>query len=377
MGLIHATSLERWSEWERSRHRGRLLKHAVLGTLRPAAADPGPRYVLRSRGTVAAAGDGTEAAHADVFGTDGSRTLFAVDSGSPTSRASLLTALPYLRGAVDVLQPAGLDLPETSGPEWSSSAPDGMTLPEAAAALRGRGLSAVVSLGQHLGAGRIAHELASREGLASYVVQHGVLTPFAPPLPPEAILLSWSEADAEFYASGRGDVSSRNIGSQLLWQARHESGALGEASAADADERPVFLGQLHGAELPRRITGGAASRFCRLHDGLYRPHPSETDRLSRATHELWRRRGIEFAPTDVPLRALSSPVVSVFSTGILEAAARGVPSWVFAPAAPAWVGELWDRYGMRRFGAPQPTAAPPLPDAEPAAALAEILDGVA
>lgn len=377
MGLIHATSLERWEEWERSRHRARLLKHTVADALRGHRGEqpPGPRYRLRSRGG------------------EGPRLLIAVDSATPTSRAALLTALPYLRGAVDVLQPAGLELPETTGPEWTASAAEGMDARQAALALRDRGLTAVVSLGQHLGAGRIAHDLATAQGLTSYVVQHGALTPFAPPLPPETTLLSWSDADAEFWRSGRGDVASRTIGSQLLWQARHEAGlgptasplagaagaagAAADAPAVDPDPRPIFLGQLHGAELPRRVTGQAAYTFCRLHDGLYRPHPSETDKLSRATHELWRRRGIEFAPSDVPLREITSPVVAVFSTGVLEAAARGVPSYVFAPKAPDWVAELWDRYGMRRFGAPTPTPSPRLPSAEPAAALAEILDGAA
>ncbi|GAA1731606.1 hypothetical protein [Brachybacterium phenoliresistens] len=373
MGLIHATSLERWEEWERTRHRGRLLKHTLTGALRRQRGDDGaasgPRYVLRSRGG------------------EGPRLLIAVDSATPTSRASLLTALPYLRGAVDVLAPVGVDLPETAGAGWSGSAPAGMDVEEAARALPGRGITAVVSLGQHLGAGRIAHEHAAASGTAAFVVQHGALTPFAPPLPPETTLLSWSDADGEFWRSGREDITVRTIGSQLLWQARHEAGLAGAgttgagaaqpAPEADPQARPVFLGQLHGAELPRRVTGGAAYTFCRLHDGLYRPHPSETDKLSRATHEVWRRRGVEFAPADVPLREVTSPVVAVFSTGVLEAAARGVPSYVFAPKAPDWVAELWDRYGMRRFGAPRPTPSPLLPSAEPAAALAEILDGAA
>lgn len=368
MGLIHATSLERWEEWERTRHRGRLVKRTMTNALRRSSGgeDPGePRFVLRSRGGA------------------GPCLLLAVDSASPTTRISLLTALPYLRGAVDVLAPVGVDLPELAGPEWTGSDSSGMDAAQAARALPERGITAVVTLGQHLAAGRIAHEFALRARAKSYVLQHGALTPFAPPLPPETTLLAWSEADGEFWRSGREDVTVRPIGSQLLWQARHEAGlAVADvpathdpAPAADSEDRPIFLGQLHGAELPRRITGGAAYTFCRLHDGLYRPHPSEVDKFSRATHELWRRRGIEFAPSDVPLREVTSPVVAVFSTGVLEAAARGVPAYVFAPKAPDWVAELWDRYGMRRFGAPTPTPSPRLPSAEPAAALAEILDG--
>lgn len=130
---------------------------------------------------------------------------------------------------------------------------------------------------------------------------------------------------------------------------------------------------MHGAELPRRLTAGTAYRFCRMHDALYRPHPAETDALSRAAHRLMRRRGIAFAPTDVPLRELTSPVVAIFSTGVLEAAARGVPAWVHCPDAPGWVHEFWRRYDMRPFGG---TPTPPLAAAEgePAVRIAGIIE---
>lgn len=369
-GLIHPEDMELWGQWSRSRQRLRRARHAVTGAVTGVrshlpgragnAADPDPApdapgWVLRSR---AADGD-----------ADGQRRLLvAVDSATPTSRSSLLAGLLYHRVGVDVLTPAGVEPEETSGPEWTATA-----IPSPDEAL-GERTGALVSIGQHLAAGAAAHRLARAHDLPEFVVQHGVLTPYAPPLPEGATLLAWSAEDAEFWRSGRADVATEVVGSQLLWQAAHEA----ETEPADVDEvmeslRPVFLGQLHGAELSRRVTGGAAVRFCADHDALYRPHPAETDILSRAQHRLWQRRGMEFAPADVPLRELAHPVVSVFSTGVLEAAARGSHAWVFAPRAPGWVRELWERYDMRRFGG-EPTPSPVRSAEEPAARIVSLLE---
>lgn len=398
MGLNHPHSLEDWQRWQDSRHRARRAKHALAGALRRAR--PGVRGAEGADGTGAVDGPGAAdgpvgtdpvsgagaggatAAPASALvlvsrgseggGTERSRTLICLDSASPTSRASLLSVLPYLTGGIDVLAPVGLDLPEVAGPGWAERR--FATLEQAAGAAADASPTAVVSIGQHLAAGAAAHRIARDLDLPEYVVQHGVLTPFAPPLPEGATLLAWSDADVEFWTGRRADTGARTVGSQLLWQAAHEAERSPRLdSVLLGSERPVFLGQLHGAELARRVTGGAALRFCREHGGLYRPHPAETDVLSRAQHRLWRRRGIAFADTDAPLRDLPNPVVSVFSTGVLEAAARGSDAWVFAPAAPAWVHELWERYDMRPYGA-DPTPSP-VPDAEePAARIARILE---
>lgn len=353
MALIHPRSLERWQEWQASRHRARQFKHAVTGAIRSrrAQAPSQPGLVLYSRG-----GDDNDR-----------RILIAVDSASPTSRTSLLTALPYLSAAVDVLAPAEVELPELTGEEWTRqivSAPREL--------LGSRGIVSMLSLGWHLRVGRLAHEWALEQGIPAAVVQHGALTPFAPPLPPQTTLLAWSDADAEFYRSGRDDLAVRTVGPQLLWQAGHDAGDLGD----ELDERMVFLGQMHGAELPRRITAGTAYRFCRREGALYRPHPAETDVLSRSAHSLMQRRGIEFQDPTLPLHELRHPVVGVFSTGVLEAAMRGLPAWVEAAHAPAWVQEFWDRYGMRRFGG-EPTPAPQVPADEPSRVIAQVLEGSA
>ena len=80
MALIHPRSLERWEEWQASRHRARQVKHAVTGVLtrRRDAAPPVTGFVLHSR----------EGAEGEP------RLLLGVDSDSPPARASLLTSLP-------------------------------------------------------------------------------------------------------------------------------------------------------------------------------------------------------------------------------------------------------------------------------------------
>lgn len=359
MALIHATSLERWQDWQRSRHQLRHAKHALLGAVknfRSRAPEEPARFVLHS-----------------LPGEGEGRLLLAVDSASPTSRASLMTALPYLRGGVDILVPEGIELPELTGRDVDRTA---LTDPSA---LNGRGITAVASLGWHLAAGRFAHDWAAEQGIASTIVQHGALTPFAPPLPPESTLFAWTEADGAFYRSGRRDVDVRVIGSQLLWQASREGlrTDAGDTDAAVDSNRLVFLGQMHGAELPRRITAGAAIDLCRKEGALYRPHPMEVDVLSRTVHRGMRRAGIEFQDSSVPLATMSNPVVAVFSTGVLEAAVRGVPAWVHAPSAPVWVEEFWDRYRMSRWGGSEPTRGPEIGADEPARLLAQHLEGVA
>ncbi|GAB2537828.1 hypothetical protein [Brachybacterium huguangmaarense] len=374
MGLNHPENIELWRAWERSRHPARNAKHAAVGVLgrvrrggrNAAAVEPaetaGPGWVLRSS-------DGPRP----------ERVLIAIDSGAPTTRASLLTVLPYLGCGVDLISPAGVEAPEIGSRDWTSREGGLDEL------LAGIEADLVVSAGPGLAAADAAHEHARARGIVEHVVQHGALTPFAPPLPRDVTLHAWSRADGDFWRSGRADITVVPVGSQLLWQAAHEggagtsatdaTGATGTADAADAAgyDRPVFLGQLHGAELSRRVTGGAAWGFCRAEKALYRPHPAETDVLSRTIHRAMRRTGIEFAPTDVPLARMTAPVVAVFSTGVLEAAARGVRAWVHGPSAPGWVHEFWHRYDMRPYGG-EPTPAPAMPDGEPAAAIARTIE---
>ena len=117
------------------------------------------------------------------------------------------------------------------------------------------------------------------------------MTPLAPPLADDVRLLAWSQADADFWWSGRADALSTVVGSQLLWEAARAGTPVGNDGDSTAHP-PVFLGQLHGAELPWRQMARTAERFCRETGAVYRPHPSERDRMSRLTHALFQRRGI-------------------------------------------------------------------------------------
>ena len=57
------------------------------------------------------------------------------------------------------------------------------------------------------------------------------------------------------------------------------------------------------------------------------------------THKLWEKEGIRIDRSGTPLNEVPNPVVSIFSTGVLEAAIRGIPAWVYHPAPPAWLVE--------------------------------------
>jgi hypothetical protein len=342
MGLIHASDLAAWRRWQESRHRLRQLRHAV----RPGPGTQPERFVLATYDPEP-------------------RLLVALDSSSPTSHAALVEPL------------AGLDLPVavlSAGPAPDLARPPltqqdvGTDVPDAL-----RGVVAVASLGHYLPRGELAHHWARGLGAGSVVVQHGALTPYAPPLPRGAHLLAWSDADADFWRSGRGDVEHEAVGSQLLWRAGLVTGA--GAPSSTSDRRLTYLGQMHAAELSRARLVRAAAAHCRAHDAVYRPHPSERDRLSRLAHDGFRRLGIT-VDGSTPLARLAGPVVSVFSTGVIEAAAQGRDAWVDFPRPPAWLAEFWERYGMHRSGR-APTPPPPRPDVEPARRIAEVLREVA
>lgn len=339
MGLTHPADLDSWHRWQQSRHRLRRLRHAA-GPSRPAVPE---RLVLTT------------------YSAD-PRLLVALDSTSPTSNASLVEPLAHLDLPLAVLSPGAPPMIAGRGPMTSQEV--GPDLPDAL-----RGLRVTLSLGHYLPRGAAAHAWAQRVQARQLVVQHGALTPFAPPLPPGAELLAWSDADARFWADRRPDVTHEVVGSQLLWN------AVATDLGADPDLRLTYLGQMHAAELSRSRLVRSAAAFCRARGAVYRPHPSERDVLSRLAHDGYRRLGVT-VDASVPLASLGGPVVSVFSTGVLEAAARGRDAWVDFPRPPAWLGEFWERYGMHRLG-DAPTPAPVRPDVEPARRVAEVVEAAA
>jgi hypothetical protein len=341
MGLIEPRDLAAWRRWQDSRHRLRRLRHG-LGT-------PSPEPVVLT-----------------TYG-DEPRLLVAVDSGSPTSRAALLEPLRHLEVPIALLSPG--PPPVIPGLTAVTTVPVlDRVLPRELGAIR-----AATSLGHYMPRGEVAHAWSRQLGVPHYVAQHGALTPFMPPLPQGARLLAWTGADADFWRSGRGDVDHEVVGSQLLWQAESAvaTGVPPTPASHGRDGALTYLGQMHGAELSRSRLVRAGASFCRQHGAIYRPHPSESDKLSRLAHAAYARLGI-LVESSTPLAELTGPVVSVFSTGVLEAAAQGREAWVDFPRPPAWLGEFWERYDMHRFG-DLPTPAPARPAEEPARRIAQIL----
>lgn len=340
--LNHPTDLDAWHRWHAGRQRSRRLAQAAIRRFRPPPA-----------GTL------------DVLlPPDAARVLVCVEASHSSVINAVAAPLDHLSPQqTGILCPVGWEPPrEYAGHRRS-------TLPLA----RVLGLPApraVLAAGHYSPMGAVAHELSMRSTATFYISQHGALTPFAPPLPPAARLLSWSDADAAYWSSGRTDVTYEAVGSQLLWRA-----AQSGKHTPDQTLPLTYLGQGHAAEIARTRMLEAAWRFCHQHDATYRPHPSERDKLSRLAHQAMRRTAIRFDTGSKPLATWSGPVVSVFSTGVLEMAARGVDAWVDFPRPPAWLGEFWERYGMSRFGGP-PTPAPAQSALEPARRIAEILTTV-
>lgn len=341
MGLRIPEDLDQWRRWERHGAVHRVIA-AVRRGGRPPVIEP-----LMIAGPV-----------------EGARFLAVLDSTTASQRASVLDPaqrLPaqevvYL-GTASVLRSLGLSSGDSSLTPWGR---------------RSDVLSAierVVSIGAHLPAGRAASAWAEETGREQVVVQHGLLTPWAPPLPRASTALAFTEQDGDFWASGRADLTVHAVGAQALWTPQQ-----GPAAAPCERGAPmVFLGQLHGKELPRREIVGQTLGFLRAHtETVYRPHPSEKDVLSRMIHAQMQRRGTAFQDTSVPLGQSTADVVSVFSTGVLEAAQQGRRAWVHHDDPPAWLREFWDRYGLARWGG-EPTPPVRWSEREPAQAVAEYL----
>lgn len=357
--LKYPLDLDAWQAWQRRQKKLKWAKYKLNSLLASA----------RSR-TVA-----EEPVHGLLY-TRGTKpqVLIVMDSFSPTNRNAILEPLKHL-DAVDVALWVPEDASEYldgqyaserySRKDWSEQEISGDELMRLLPDIR-----IVLSAAQFLGRGAAAYEYARAIGAEYWMVQHGLLVPQAPPLPVGCTLLAFSEADAEFWASGRRDVTTHAVGSQLLYLAAQK--AAGAEVQKQNDLEPIFLGQMHGAELPRASFAYASHSFLKKFGGTYRPHPSEKDKLSVLTHKLWEKEGIRIDRSGTPLNEVPNPVASIFSTGVLEAAIRGIPAWVYHPAPPAWLVEFWDRYGMNQWGQ-EPTPAPVQPKKEPAQRIAELM----
>ena len=357
--LKYPLDLDAWQAWQRRQKKLKWAKYKLNSLLASArsrtVAEEPVRGLLYTRGTKP-------------------QVLIVMDSFSPTNRNAILEPLKHL-DAVDVALWVPEDVSDYldgqyaserySRKDWSEQEISGDELMRLLPDIR-----IVLSAAQFLGRGAAAYEYARAIGAEYWMVQHGLLVPQAPPLPVGCTLLAFSEADAEFWASGRRDVTTHAVGSQLLYLAAQK--AAGAEVQKQNDLEPIFLGQMHGAELPRASFAYASHSFLKKFGGTYRPHPSEKDKLSVLTHKLWEKEGIRIDRSGTPLNEVPNPVVSIFSTGVLEAAIRGIPAWVYHPAPPAWLVEFWDRYGMNQWGQ-EPTPAPVQPKKEPAQRIAELM----
>jgi len=357
--LKYPLDLDAWQAWQRRQKKLKWAKYKLNSLLASArsrtVAEEPVRGLLYTRGTKP-------------------QVLIVMDSFSPTNRNAILEPLKHL-DAVDVALWVPEDASEYldgqyaserySRKDWSEQEISGDELMRLLPDVR-----IVLSAAQFLGRGAVAYEFSRAIGAEYWMVQHGLLVPQAPPLPVGCTLLAFSEADAQFWASGRRDVTTHAVGSQLLYLAAQK--AAGAEEQKQNDLEPIFLGQMHGAELPRASFAYASHSFLKKYGGIYRPHPSEKDKLSVLTHKLWEKEGIRIDRSGTPLNEVPNPVVSIFSTGVLEAAIRGIPAWVYHPAPPAWLVEFWDRYGMNRWGS-EPTPAPVQPEKEPARRIAELM----
>mgnify|MGYP003082347629 FL=1 len=357
--LKYPLDLDAWQAWQRRQKKLKWAKYKLNSLLdsarsRTVAEEP-VRGLLYTRGAKP-------------------QVLIVMDSFSPTNRNAILEPLKHL-GAVDVALWVPEDASEYldgqyaserySRKDWSEQEISGDELMRLLPDVR-----IVLSAAQFLGRGAVAYEFSRAIGAEYWMVQHGLLVPQAPPLPVGCTLLAFSEADAQFWASGRRDVTTHAVGSQLLYLAAQK--AAGAEEQKQNDLEPIFLGQMHGAELPRASFAYASHSFLKKFGGTYRPHPSEKDKLSVLTHKLWEKEGIRIDRSGTPLNEVPNPVVSIFSTGVLEAAIRGIPAWVYHPAPPAWLVEFWDRYGMNQWGQ-EPTPPPVQPKKEPAQRIAELM----
>lgn len=339
MGLNHPTDLQAWHRWQQTRSPVRRAKELLC---RPTP----PNAHLLVRG-------------------ENPRILVVLDSTKPTSVASYMAPLEFIAGTDAAVLAPGDIASLLPGEGWQGH--EIVLTDERPLILND--LKVALAAGNYLPLSSVAHRWSQALGARFMVVQHGLITPHAPPLPRNAHLLAFSEADSAYWSAGRPDVTHEVVGSQLLWEAARKPSS---SVPANGTERPVFLGQLHGAELPRAGFANAAQDFCLETGAVYRPHPSETDKFSRLQHALWARRGLSIDRSGTPLSRLEAPVVSVFSTGVLEAAARGLPSWVTYHRPSHWLEEFWERYGMSRWGN-SPTSAPPPPHVEPAKCIAGLL----
>ncbi|MGL5826470.1 MAG: hypothetical protein ACRCYU_16910 [Nocardioides sp.] len=342
MGLLHPDDL---SAWRRARGARPALGRLAVG-LRELTHDP--RFELFIGGSVPT-------------------LLVALESTSVANRTAVLPPLRHVdMTKVAILAPfgAGPVLPQHP---WDTK----ILFPEELPRYFDR-MNAVLATSNHTDVGASAYDFSQAVNCPFYLVQSTLITSHSPPVPSGATLLGWSDADIAFWRDGSTHAASATntvVGSQLLWAAAQDR--IDEPNKAAPT---TYLGQLQETALGAKPMAKAAEDFCLAYDAVYRPHPAETDRRARSVHERFVRVGIALDQSRTPLRTFDGPVVSPYSSGVLEAAARGLPAWVDFPQPPEWLCEVWERYAMVTYGETTPTPSPVITNFEPAYAIGITID---
>jgi hypothetical protein len=342
MGLIYPRDLRDWQSWQNSQRPLRSIRGKLLGD--------------RSKVVLA-------------MGSSRPDLVIAVEAAHHSVTQATFTPLAFLpRERIALVLPEGCRHWVNEADGWRGAE---IPLTELDEQLREavRAPRAVLAAGHYTPIGREVYRWSVTYDIPYFVAQHGLLTPYAAPLPPAATLLAWSAADASYWWGDRQDAATHVVGSQLLWTAAHQP-------VTQRTEDLVYLGQLHAAEINHGDLVDAAIEFCLRTSAKYRGHPNESDQRSRRAHEELQHRGVRFETSGQPLFSLGAPVVSVFSTGVLEAATKGLAAYVDYPQPPEWLLDFWRRYDLRPYDSGVSTPPPAQPSVQPAQRIAEIFSSV-
>ena len=188
-GLVFATDLEAWQAWLASRNRVRQLKTAV----RERVSTPAPVDIvvaLRGQPRALAVLEAASPSHLDAY----ERPALMLDE----------VAIAFPRALSERYEGGQWQLVD-----WAQAA-DSQLLAK---------VERVLAPGHYLGVSTEVYAWARARDIEFLVEQHGLLTPFMAPLAAGARALVWSQADGEFWASSRTDVTWQVVGSQLLFNA--------------------------------------------------------------------------------------------------------------------------------------------------------------
>ena len=183
-GLRFPADIEAWRRWHDSRHRVRSLVRRVRGGIHEAT--PAPVDVLTPGGVT------------DV--------LVAVEATHASVHRAVVAPLAHLDPArTSVVCPTGWEAPI----EFAGHARTSMRVDQLSRTLTP---SVILAAGHYTEIGAAVHALAMQRDIPFLVSQHGALTPYAPPLPPGAHLLGWSQQDSDFWLAGRADLTATTVG---------------------------------------------------------------------------------------------------------------------------------------------------------------------